>query len=344
MNNKKIVFRVDVSREIGGGHLSRALAQIKYLSKRGIKCSIILKGQETLQCDQIEVIRIPEEINYSNEVEYLRLKKIQAELCVVDFVGDHNLFYKDEVKIMVSDYQRLFQKLAFFDGVGIGAMYDDLEDLVNVDLLIRPYATAEDLTTARLLSGFQYYIYPNEYYQLVSFKKKQIEDLSITISFGRSDPNHLTEKILSALDRLNFFNASKVTVVIGDMFLGERIERINNQYLEKVTLIIHPNSLKEYFNQSSIIICGTGLTKYEACLFEGVVIVCSGSEADFNLQEQFQSLGLSYHLGPIIKKSHYEVGESLSLFISDPRCIRNKRLSPGNGLALICDRYEEIFT
>lgn len=344
MNNKKIVFRVDASREVGGGHLTRALTQINNLRKRQIKCSIILKGQEAFQCDQIEVIRIPEEINYSDEAKYLRLKKIQAKLCVFDFVGDHNLHHKDEVKVMVSDYQKLFQKLAFFDGVGIGAMYDDPEGLDNLDLLVRPYATAEDLTTARMLSGFKYYIYSDEYYQLASFKKKQIRDHSIVISFGRSDPNHLTEKILSALVGLNFLSAIKINVVIGEMFSKERVERIYVEYFEKVSLIIHPNSLKECFNQCNIIICGTGLTKYEACLFEAVVIVCSGSEADFNLQEQFQRLGLSYHLGPIINKPCCEVGESLSLFISDPRGIRNKRLSAGNGLALICDRYEKIFT
>ena len=342
MNTKNIIFRIDLSKEIGGGHLSRSLTQVEYLSKKGIGCKLILKGQEEIKYAHLDVLRLPESLNYDDEVKYLIQKNIQAELCVFDFVGEHNLPIKNNVRELIQDYYKLVSKIAFFDGVGIGSIYESPEDFAKVDLLIRPYATALELTTPKLLSGFKYYIYPNEYYRLVNFKKIGPENFSFTISFGRADPNNLTEKVLAAFDNFNFFSARKVTVVIGDMFSQERVEKIRVKYLNRASLAIHPDSLKQYFDESNVIICGTGLTKYEACLFQSVVIVCSGSGADFDLQEQFQKLGLSYHVGPIMAKSHLEVGKELNFFISDPSGIRNKHLVAGHGLALICNKYLEI--
>ena len=121
-----------------------------------------------------------------------------------------------------------------------------------------------------MFTGHKYYILKDEFYfQPPKIITQNVENVLIT--FGGSDPNNFTEKVVDSILATNF--SGRINIILG---LGyNEIDELVAKYETNPSIQIYGNvsNISEFMFKADIIFTSAGRTMYEICSL-GVPTIC----------------------------------------------------------------------
>ena len=159
----------------------------------------------------------------------------------------------------------------------------------------------------------------------------------ILITMGGSDPEKITLKVLSSINKLDEFY--DITVVLGKAsdILDQDINDIMNDYKGSHTVLCDVENISKLMLECDVAITNNGLTKYELSALGVPSIIISNNKQQALYSDEFSSYGSSVHLGSIGVVSDKYIRESCEGLMQDYKLRLNmsekgKRLVDSSGL------------
>ena len=145
-----------------------------------------------------------------------------------------------------------------------------------------------------LYSGHKYYILKDEFYYQ-SFKEIKEDVDKVLLTFGGTDPNNLTEKVLEAILESDYNN--KIEIILGLGYASKK--EIQEKYKDNERIEIYENvkNMSEHMHSADLIFTSAGRTMYEiASLGVPCICLCQNerelSHIFGNVEHGFINLGL----------------------------------------------------
>lgn len=270
----------------------------------------------------------------------------------------------DQLKILIEEVKPLFflidsyyvteKYLSSVSDIVRTVYMDDLNSACwNVDALINynifssvyDYA-GYDGTRTKLLLGPKYAPLRSEFVNCPSHEIKDVTD--ILVSSGGSDPERITEKIMSGI-------CQKVSEYIVFHFivgaLNPRLEDIKNIANEQKNVVLHINehSMSELMGKCDIAISAAGTTLYELCATGIPTITYTLADNQLAAARLFDDLGIMLNAGDCRNNEWFV--ENLSMLLSGLMSDKNLRvdlskkmqfLVDGNGAVRIVDELYDL--
>jgi spore coat polysaccharide biosynthesis predicted glycosyltransferase SpsG len=127
-----------------------------------------------------------------------------------------------------------------------------------------------DIGEENIYTGHKYYILKDEFYfQPSKIIKNNVSNVLIT--FGGTDPNNFTEKVLDSILSTNY--EGRINVILGLGYLN--LDEIISKYESNPSVQIYKNvsNISEFMFKADIIFTSAGRTMYEICSL-GVPTIC----------------------------------------------------------------------
>lgn len=280
-------LRADVSRSLGLGHISRAIAMANALEERGIKPIVFCRN---LDCDGDNVFKIfnkhrniIREIHSEDEFIFA-LEREKAKYLFVDLLEGPN-------------YAALVPRLRIIFPRYHTTCFDSF---FEKDLIFDLYVSTAFVGTAphgNSLIGYKYFICPGDLKPLVAIKEVSKEIRRVLLTFGGSDPRCITPTIVRML--CVAYPGIQFTVVVGPGFApAERKELLGlaAQY-GNIECAVEPEHLGYLYLASDFAITSGGLTKFETALFGLPSFIIANNQQEEELSKEFSALGSSIFIG-----------------------------------------------
>ena len=249
MGRKKILFVLAGNNNIGLGHIYRALTLANEIYEHEL-FFLALKNSEV-------GFKKIQESNYraylaktDNIVE--EIKQINPDLVINDFL---NTSFEYTLAL-----KQLGVKIVNFEDMG--------EGVKNADFVINALYP-EKYIAKNIMSGHNFFCARDEFlYSEIKQMTKEVRN--VLISFGGSDENNLTLKVLRSVYNYCNDHNIKITVVAGLGYLNfDSIESFVN-----IEIIKNTRKISDYMLNSDIIFTSAGRTVYEiACLGIPTIVI-----------------------------------------------------------------------
>lgn len=269
----RILLRVESGGRIGYGHLFRSLSLAEELKKRKNKIVFLTQtSEEFIKKKNFSFKKIfkntPFEILSS-------IKEINPDVIIFDLPYDYPKKYQKEISENFPDCFKV--------------VLDEKFSFEYADIFINSLVKTEK-NLKNLFQGEKYLILSKEV-RKYHLKDKIIrkKPSKVLITFGGSDPYHLTEKILSYLKG---FEEVNFTVILGPGFKRKIKCRSENIYFKK-----NVNSLPALIYDSDIGITSYGITLYEFCCIGTPALTISYNEYTDFFAKKFSKKGTCMYLG-----------------------------------------------
>ncbi|MDL2247029.1 UDP-2,4-diacetamido-2,4,6-trideoxy-beta-L-altropyranose hydrolase [Methanobrevibacter sp. OttesenSCG-928-K11] len=294
INKKRIAIKVDAYDEIGTGHIYRCVSIASKLYSHDVV--FILNEKHKLGIDIIKKYNYPFVLHEEEDEIFKILDKFKPDIVINDILDTSKEYI---YKLKMNDYF-----VINFEDLGEGS---ESADLV-FDAL---YEHKHDKNN--VYSGYNYYILKEEFF----YQKPKVirEDVSnILLTFGGTDPNNFTEKVIDSILYSGY--SGEISVILG---IGYRYnEEIQKKYynVSNVKIFENVKSISDYMAFADLIFTSAGRTMYEVCSL-GVPCIClcqnerELSHTFANLKNGFINMGL----GKDIEKE--EIIEQLDSLIDD---------------------------
>lgn len=251
LQKKRVAIVVNAYDEIGTGHVYRCLSIASKLVFHDVL--FLLDEQHQLGIDIIENYNYPFKL-HDGEDDLLKLLKEYSPEIVVNDILDTSREYvtqlKDEGYFVVN-----------FEDLGVGTEVAD----VVFDALYE-----HEIGEKNVFTGHKYYILKDEFYfQPQKVITQKVENILIT--FGGTDPNNFTEKVIDSILATSY--DGRINVILG---LGyEGLERLIDKYESNQSVQIYRNvsDISEFMFKADMIFTSAGRTMYEVCSL-GVPTIC----------------------------------------------------------------------
>lgn len=265
----KVGIRIDCSNEIGTGHFKRALAIRDYLNTLNVDSELVFGDFDQSLCEKMDRNDIPYKIirrvGFEKEIQYWKENSRYYSLILFDISHKKTWKHLAELSELIAYIKLQDTATVFLDGCGPEMCANHID--LDLDLLIVPYECESPKNIhCPVLIGAKYFIFNKDYLKL---KPRPCENVkNILFTFGGSDPTGIS---LIALDVISALQSSKkydqitFKIVIGEAFSSELTTVIENN--NSVKHIQAPDNLCRFINEADIVICATGLTKYEVLLY-----------------------------------------------------------------------------
>ncbi len=300
---EKLFFRLEFSKTIGWGHLKRCISLSKAMSKSFETVFIIsnndLMALELIKRNNISVMKVNPLQRYEYEVDHYP-KGIKY--IIVDLSHIENMKTPKTLLVYLEALHRKKICTILIDGVGTEAICSN--KLPPLKAVIQPYfvlGNQKKPSSEFWVYGKQYVILEDIYKN--SFKEKQKMKINrILITFGGSDPQYISEQILS--DFINRGSIVKmddieIKLVIGPYFDKRYVARL--KILAKKFIALHivekPKDLKSHYQWADLCLGASSTSRYEAMACGVPMIFTSIYEHHQALSEEYCKLGTSKHLG-----------------------------------------------
>lgn len=244
-NRIRIFIRVDGSRELGFGHLYRALALAQNLTAHELCFITRSEDDYKLGLDFLKTHNYPI-LEISNEDElFEKIDGYQPDIIINDIL-DTDQHYIEQLK-----QRGLF--VVNFEDLGSG---NKKADLVINDLYPDLYPQKNHwygIENAILNPNFEYESPNGE-------PAKEVNE--ILVAYGGTDPNNLTLKALKALEHISF--QKKISVVLGPGYLMQSdIEEIINKSEAEVQLLRDVKNMAQIMKKADLALTSAGRTVTE---------------------------------------------------------------------------------
>jgi CMP-N-acetylneuraminic acid synthetase len=248
---KRVAIVVNAYDEIGTGHVYRCLSIASKLVFHDVL--FLLDEQHHLGIDIVNNHNYPY-IHYDGEDDLLnKLSKYSPHVVINDILDTSS----DYISSLKNDGYFVVN----FEDLGTGTEVAD----VVFDALYE-----HEVGEKNIFTGHKYYILKDEFY----FQPQKIitqKVNNVLITFGGTDPNNLTEKVIDSILATNY--DGRINVILG---LGyEGLERLIEKYEVNQSIQIYRNvsNISEFMFQADIIFTSAGRTMYEVCSL-GVPTIC----------------------------------------------------------------------
>ena len=294
--NRLVAIRFDVSREIGTGHVTRALAFGAELEKRNLSYFYVtdIGGVEFAKSIGVAPSKLHEFDADAGEADWIQRNADVTDV-IVDFCHSRHINSAETV-------YRILQKKELHVTVIDSMPPNHYKGNSNTipSIVITPYFGAELLCKRpqcfKWLSGAQYAILEKS---IISARyclnqKNSQRGKYILLCFGGSDPGQLS---LLVLRKILECGAPKfdIKVVIGTLFdrkLTNELENLARKAPNSIKLESGQNGLARLIADCSFFIGTVGIVRYElACLGKNMFLVQENSNYDSYLRG-FEKAGL----------------------------------------------------
>ena len=254
---KHFVFRLDANARIGTGHLMRCMTIANELDQKFYRCYFICRGliQPLQALIAGKGYKFYIEDNEKNILEIL--ENLKPDYLIIDHYGLDSKFEKkarpySKQIIVIDDMADRFHICDFLLDQGPLRTKDDYKPWVNSE--------------CQLLLGSDYVLIKPDFRQL---RKSCITSWEKgLISFGGSDPDNITLKILKALDCELKMKNIKWTIISGTANQNwNSLKNFTNQTQMKITLIKQTNKIATLMSNHDFAFGAAGTMAWErACI------------------------------------------------------------------------------
>lgn len=280
-------LRADVSRSLGLGHISRAIAMAMALERQGIHPVILCR---ILDYDPGNISRrfsaqrnVIQEIHSEDEFIAI-LDREKADYLFIDLLEG-------------PDYVTLVPRLKSIPSTYRTICFDSFFDK---DLMFDVYvgtAVVGSIAHSNSLIGYKYFICPGDLMPLATSKETPNEIRRVLITFGGSDPYCITSVVVRILCATH--PEIKFTVVVGPGFTSvERKELLGlAAQHSNMECALEPEHLGHLYLASDFAITSGGLTKFETSLFGIPSFIIANNQQEEDLSREFSAFGSSVFMG-----------------------------------------------
>lgn len=251
LSRGKVVIVADAGRELGMGHIYRALAIAYELARHDVCIAVRQEMPLSREALAGKPFRVFE---YGDDAELAAMVAREApDLAIFDIL-DTSLEYISQMKLALP-----LSKILTIENEGDGA---ELCDLGIYDLTPVPQRAPKVA-----LSGSNFAIIAPSFELFYGHAGDMQPQADLMVSFGGSDPARLTERVLGCLEELDY--QGKVTVVTGLGADRPRVSgrKIDVRYLENVT------NMALVMGEHKLAVSSMGRTVFEFASI-GVPVIC----------------------------------------------------------------------
>lgn len=291
MSNKKqfksrIFFRVDGSRELGLGHVVRAINLAKELRKT-LSPEILFFFKKN---------KLVEKMLKKSKFNYIALNNSRDPSKELSICSKKDVFITDS-PILSSLYLNKVKDKA---GLLLSVYYSGKRMIYPVDIIVDPNLKRSKIDIAagtKYYGGGRFAILGDEFVKLGG-KKKVISPRvkKVLVCFGGSDPNDITLRVLKML-KTNEYSNLKIFIVAGPGYSGnERLKKEINGF-RNITLLKAAPNLARLIKGMDLAILSGGILMHESSVL-GVpsMIICHNSEQNTEAMA-FHRHRIVYNLG-----------------------------------------------
>ena len=309
-----ILFRVDGSIEIGGGHIMRCIALAQKFKAYGANCSFICKVHDGNYISLIrgfgfnvyELSLKPEKISEAPSVGSEKFNYQRWLGSDWKFDADQTILKIKDIRVdcLVIDHysidDRWERRLKSY--CSLIFVIDDLADRPHVcDLLLdqnmgRKKSEYKNLLlpACEVLIGPRYALLRDEFYRARSKaleRRGDNDSVRILVTMGAIDKDNFTKKILKSISSSIYFKGLNITVVLGSnspwiMSIKRFVSKLSN-----VNLVVNPANMSELMVGSDIAISAGGSTTWELCCLALPVLIVVTAENQVNSAGTLKAMG-----------------------------------------------------
>ncbi len=314
---KTVVFRVDGSHAIGGGHISRCLTLAEELKRRKIDSVFCLKFSDNsmernIRKKGFRVSRISPQMSFQQEVEafFDLFRQSQARAAIFD--GYH----------LSEKYLRLMT-----DRLPCVCVIDDLgENHFDSDILLNQNITANPAMyrgkvgrKTQLLLGPQYALLRDEFRRFSGFKRRIGDVKNILVTFGGADKYNFTLKTLKALNDLH--RKVSLTVVFGPSHQHfEEVKRfVRGSPRGRIKILKNVKNMAQLMRRADLIISSGGSTSWEICAMGTPALQVIMAQNQAGIVKELCRRGITINLGWYRKVTEQIIAKQVLRLISDKK-------------------------
>jgi len=291
---KSALIRADGSNKIGLGHLTRQIDIANELKKLNYKVIFLSKnypeGTSLLKENQCEIIKLTTENqnikNSINEInERLSFNNKTFDFIIVDLFKDFD--NQEYLNYLKSFCKKLFvlsdePKPFFIDVDAVFAFSENQEAIDYKNLQTKYYI------------GLRYFPLHNKFHDVP--KKKVKKKVSyVLITFGGSDPNNFSNKLISILKQLDL--NVLITLIIGAGFSKEHYNEVIKEKSENIIIKTNIKNMNEHLIETDLCICSAGNTVIEALTCGVPCIVLPQTELENERAKALEKKELIINMG-----------------------------------------------
>ncbi|MBI4534077.1 MAG: UDP-2,4-diacetamido-2,4,6-trideoxy-beta-L-altropyranose hydrolase [Candidatus Melainabacteria bacterium] len=327
----KVLFRVDASPQIGGGHVMRCLTLAKVLANEGVECSFVcVEGsqnvvQELVKLQFEQYVLAPEE--FDNPDALVGLSVGQFDVLVVDHYG------------LDEKYEKACRAKA-----GKIVVLDDLSGRAHdADVLIDPThgRVASDYSGV-VRKGCQLLLGPH--YALVRprFAILRPESLArrgcnvpvrrILVSMGLSDATNATSVVLEAVAVAGLSVAVDVVMGVGSPHLMA-VKALAEVMPFPACVHVSPGNMAELMAQADLAVGGGGTASWERCCLGLPTILLSVADNQLMVAKALGAIGAVHYVGRFPGSSVQLIAKALAELVADDK----RRQQMTIAASAICD-------
>ena len=283
----RIVFRADGGAEIGMGHVYRSLAIADEL------CSISSADvQFLMSADHPEGVKRVSSAGYT--VRVLSDGGVDA---IVEAIQEYspNIVVNDR-PFLEKNYLEALARL----GASTVNLVDTLEDIekpAEITSMIIATMRVDQLELEDYYAGPEFAILRESFAGRA--KPVRADARQVVISFGGSDPQGLTLKVLRSLDALTRTRLELgVKAILGPAFsYGQELRELLPKLHYQPILLENVEHMAEILSDADLVFCAGGMTVYEIAALRVPGIVMCQNAREVRRMEHFSRSGSVEHLG-----------------------------------------------
>ncbi|MCF6366840.1 MAG: hypothetical protein L3J35_11625 [Bacteroidales bacterium] len=277
LRRKKILFVTSGYKEIGLGHIYRTV----------IIANDILNHELIFLTDKKSKAGFEKIKSLNYNVHIQKSEKITDDIAmlkpniIINDILDTDIEYMQKLKSICS-------KIINFEDCGKGSEY--------ADIVINALYPEKKKTEKNYYSGHKYFIARDEFILSETTKIKENAE-TILISFGGTDPNNYTLRILNIIYDFCISNNIKIDVIAGLGYTNcSTLKKFNQINLKK-----NVSNISTYMAKADIIFSSAGRTVYEiATIGTPSIILCQNKRETTHLfankENGFINLGEAYKI------------------------------------------------
>ena len=252
LQKKKIAIVVNAYDEIGTGHVYRCLSIASKLVFHEVL--FLLDERHQLGIDIVNNYNYPFKLYDGKDDLINNLREYNPQMVINDILDtseEYISILKNEGYFVVN-----------FEDLGTGTF---VADIVFDALYEHEIGEQENIFT-----GHKYYILKDEFYfQPQKIITQQVNNVLIT--FGGTDPNNFTEKVIDSILATSFDGRINVIVGLGYQGLEELIDKYEHN--QSIQIYKNVSNISEFMFKADIVFTSAGRTMYEICSL-GVPTIC----------------------------------------------------------------------
>jgi len=331
LRRKKVLIRVDGYNKIGLGHIYRTIVIANHLNNYDVL--FVSKKEYALGINLLKENNFKIE-SFSYKEEFERIIRTYNPDIIINDILDTDMDYIKQLK------ERQFFVVNFED-LGEGAK--------SADLVINALYDRKNFLDNHHW-GKDYYILRKEFHQIPQ-KRNNKEVNNILITFGGTDPNNYTEKVLHVINNNHISNNIEINIILGLGYMNlEKLERDIISLNPNISIKHNVNNISNYMYEADIAFTSAGRTVYELASIGTPTIVLAQNERELlhtfaNEENGFLNLGLGYTISnDTIRKCldklifNYEFRNILTNRMLE----KNLRNGINNVIDLIFSHYEKF--